>query len=127
MPTITFDAQAVRHGDLVDLVITRGDQVITSTVAYAKVNTPAKLAAWVLAQRGRQQAAEPTIQRRLTVTFHTETSPEGVDVAVVDQVDHEPLPRDAARAALPTPEQMAGMTAAEVRAVVAELVRWVRG
>lgn len=127
MPTITCDVQATRHDDLVDLIIRRGDQIITSTVRYAKVDTPAKLANWIVAQRGRQQSAAPTLQRRLTITFHTETTPEGADVPVVDQVDHVGLPRDQALAALPTPDEVATMTAAEVRAVVAELVRWVRG
>lgn len=128
MPTIIFDASVTRDNNgLAEVLITRNEQYVQATVLFEEIDTVEKFVAWALAQRGKQQQVDPALQRRFTVTFHTEPDGE-VEVIVVDDIQHTPLPTDAALAALPTPEQVAQMTTAgELRNVLVEVVRWLKG
>ncbi len=75
------------------------DAVIGSIVRGAKVNTAAKLAAWLVVRQFEPASRDDTLTRRLDVTYDAETG-------IVSDVTQERLPVDAARRSLPTPEQV---------------------
>lgn len=73
MPTITFTAWGQRSGDTLALrVELESGAVIERTVTWAKVNTPEKLAAWVLAQAQPPGVDAGELRRKVTVTYHTD-------------------------------------------------------
>ena len=120
MPTIIVDVSAIRDGELVDLVITRNGEQLTTTLQLTEVNTAEKFAAWLLSQTLEPVQIEPDLQRRFTIDFHPETvtdpdTGEEYIVRVVDSVTGEPLP-DAAAGAEYDSLPIAGMTADEAAA-----------
>ena len=86
MPSLTYTVRARREGDTVQLTIdlpTGGR--IERRVTLAKVDTPEKLAAWVLAQREPDDGAVPALEGRHVVQY------ELVDGApVVERVTRPP-------------------------------------
>ena len=98
MPTTTFTAWGQRTGEFVSLrVALASGLVLERTVTWDKVNTDAKLAAWVLAQL--DPAGDEEIRRQLTVDFHAEerSTADGQmisSVLVVDGVTPAALPED---------------------------------
>lgn len=73
MPTFTFLATGRKRGDVLDLRVELADgRTLARTVTWAKVNTPEKLAAWLLEQQPDDGEADANLQRAFTVTFHTD-------------------------------------------------------
>lgn len=91
MPTMFLDAWGRRNGEVVDLRVGLPDgTVIARQVTWSKVETPAKLAQWVL-----DQAVEPgvdVLHQQFTVDFHLD----GSGGLVVDAVTAAGLPEDTA-------------------------------
>ncbi|MEE8305864.1 MAG: hypothetical protein V3R81_01295 [Gammaproteobacteria bacterium] len=87
-------------GGRAHVAATRSDgAVVGSIVRGAKVNTAAKLAAWLVVRQFEPASRDDTLTRRLSVTYDAETG-------IVSDVTPERLPVDAARRSLPTPEQV---------------------
>lgn len=140
MPTLTFIATGRRRDDTLDLRVELADgRALTRTVTWAKVNTPEKLAAWLLEQQPDAGEADAMLQRTFTVSFHT-TSGTDADgnpytVRIVDSVTAAAMPEDAALerlagtplATIPLAEALAvvdgAATLAQLRAVVRGLVQ----
>ena len=132
MPTFTFTATGRKRGDVLDLTVEMADgRQLTRTVTWAKVNSPEKLAAWLLEQQPDDGEADVTLQRTFTATFHTDA--EGA--RIVDSVAAVAMPEDAAWARLTgsslgtitLPEALAAVDAAanlaQLRAVVRAVVQ----
>lgn len=122
MPTFTFTATGRKRGDVLDLRVELADgRTLTRTVTWAKVNSPAKLAAWLIEQQPDDGEADPNLQRAFTVTFHTvdSTDAQGRPVAekVLDSVTPAALPDDAAWATL-TASQLGTITLADALTAV---------
>ncbi len=93
MPTFNFLATGRKRGDVLDLRVELADgRTLTRTVTWAKVNTPEKLAAWLLEQQPDDGAADANLQRAFSVTFHTDAD----GARVVDSVTPAALPDDEA-------------------------------
>lgn len=97
MPTFQVDVKARRNGDIVKLGVSRGEQQLETILQFEEVNGEEKFATWLLAQTFPGEVDEPTLQRRFTISFHTEevTDPETGQVStvrVLDEVSSEPLP-----------------------------------
>ena len=132
MPTFTFLATGRKRGDVLDLRVELTDgRTLTRTVTWAKVNSPVKLAAWLIEQQPDDGEADASLQRAFTVAFHTDA--DGANV--VDSVTPAALPDDAAWTRL-TGSQLgtisladalaavdAAATLAQLRAVVRALVQ----
>jgi len=71
MPTIAYTATGRRHDGVVDLRVefANGD-TLTRTVTAAKIDTPAKLAAWLLDQQPDSQGEATELRRAFSVTYH---------------------------------------------------------
>ena len=62
MPTFNFLATGRKHGAELDLRVELADgRMLARTVTWAKVNTPEKLAAWLLDQRPDGGAADANL------------------------------------------------------------------
>ena len=124
MPTITVDVRAKElENNLVELYITRNNQFIRSTLFLSEVDTPLKLASWILTQKGKQETISASIQKRLSITFHNDVDGN----SIIDNLDVAPLPQDDVLSILPSASSVLTMTATEVRQVVSELVRYIQG
>lgn len=140
MPTFTFLATGRKRGDVLDLRVELADgRTLTRTVTWAKVNSPEKLAAWLLEQQPDAGEADANLQRAFTVAYHVvnSTGPDGLPVAekVVDSVTPAALPDDVAWATLAAsqlgtitlPDALAAVdaatTLAQLRAVVRAVVQ----
>jgi hypothetical protein len=99
MPTVTFDVVVTQEGNILEVEATRGSDVVKSRLLTSEVTTLEELAAWVLNQAARTLATDAVLQKRLTVTFHTQQVPDPetgklLDTRVIDSVAAEPLPED---------------------------------
>lgn len=141
MPTLIFTATGRRHDGVIDLTVELPDgRTLTRTVTASKINTPEKLAAWLLEQEPDRGEADATLQRTFTATFHVEQRVDPADgrsypVRVVDSVTAAAMPEDAALdrlagtplATITLAEALAAVDAADtlpkLRAVVRGLVQ----
>jgi hypothetical protein len=114
MPTVTFTATGRRHDGVVDLRVefANGD-TLTRTVTAAKINTPAKLAAWLLAQQPDSQGEATELRRAFSVTYHL--TPE--QQPIIDTVTTAEPADDAAWAVLAS-SQLGTITLAAALAAV---------
>ena len=114
MPTFTFLATGRKRGDVLDLRVELADgRTLARAVTWAKVNTPEKLAAWLLEQQPDDGEADANLQRAFTVTFHADQD----GARVVDSVMPAALPDDAAWARL-AGSQLGTISLAEALAAV---------
>lgn len=116
-------------GGRAHIIATRADgSAVQSTLRASKINTPEKVAAWLVVRRFEPASRDDTLTRRLTVTWHDEPGPEGGPV--VDDVTTERLPVDAARRNLPTAAQVRALDVetpvdrAQLQEAVARLVEY---
>jgi hypothetical protein len=120
MPTTTITAWGRRVEDALQLrVELASGAVIERTVTAAKIDTPEKLAAWVLAQAPERGAEAGELRRQYTVTYHLDA--EGAPV--VDSVALAALPEEANWAAL-VGSPLGGVTVAPARAAIAGATDW---
>lgn len=114
MPTVTFTATGRRHDGVIDLRVefANGD-TLTRTVTAAKINTPAKLAAWLLDQQPDSQGEATELRRAFSVTYHL--TPE--QQPIIDTVTAAKPADDAAWAVL-ADSQLGTITLAEALAAV---------
>lgn len=99
---VTIDVEVTRLNGLTLINAKRDDQVIQSTVLSSEIVNIDDLAAWLLAQTGKQQDSDTNLQRRLSINYHIESvnDPETgqpIDQTVIDNVQSEPLPADDGR------------------------------
>ena len=116
----TFDVlvDAFRKGDVVRLVLRRGDRRTTRDLLWSEVDSEAKFADWLVSQTFPAGATEPTLRRALAVEAHQEQviDPETglpVDVWVVDSVSSALLPEADARTGIEALPGWASWTAQE--------------
>lgn len=122
MPTFNFLATGRKHGAELDLRVELADgRMLARTVTWAKVNTPEKLAAWLLDQRPDGGAADANLQRAFSVSYHVVTGTDADGRAftanVVDSVTPAALPDDAAWVILAS-SQLGTITLADALAAV---------
>jgi len=118
MPQVTIDVEVTTTGITRFITATHGDKVIQSTILISEIQTVDDLAAWLLAQRGTNRTIDQSLQKRLTITYHSETvnDPEtgqDVDQTVIDSVVSEPLPADDGRSEFQSLPGWASWTANE--------------
>lgn len=98
MSQTTIDVQARTERNLLHILATRGDESISSTIQASKIPTVQAAIEWIVAQK-MKTTETPDIQRRVTFTYHAESTPEDGSVIVVDSIDDvQPLPRDQGKA-----------------------------
>lgn len=107
MTTFTVDVQAKRRGDLVDLTINQ-NQV---TLFFSEVDTPAKFAAWYLAQSLTAPTDEATLRQRFVIEAHQVD-----DAWIVDSATPQDLGQDVGAAGIVALPGWATWTAAEAEA-----------
>lgn len=105
MTTTTFDVHGQTEGVAVHLVVETGAGRYERTVTKTKVDTPEKLAGWLLAQPLSIKEDDANFRRRLAVTWHEEQVIDGITgnpgtVKVIDSVDAQPSSEDTAWANL---------------------------
>ena len=94
MTIVTFDVTVEQEQTLLQIEARRGGDVIKSRLLTSEITTLEELAAWLINQAVRTRTPVATLQKRLTVTFHTEETEEG-SVRIVDDVTAVDLPEDA--------------------------------
>ena len=115
---VEIDVTATTENGTTTITARSGDQEIRSTLLASEITSIDDLAAWLLAQRGRDQVTNTDLQKRLTIDYHIDqiTDPEtgqDIDQTVIDSVASEPLPADDGRANFAAMPGWATWTAAE--------------
>ena len=123
MPTATFDVHAlIDQGSAVHLIVETSSGHYDRHVTRAKIDTPDKLAGWLLAQPLLTGGDEASFRQRLVVTWHTEQgtdtlSGEPITFKVVDTVDAQASIEDTAWTSLLS-SPLATVTVAQADAAV---------
>lgn len=124
MPTTTYDISAKKDGDsrAIHLTVTSPTGRYERRVTRAKVDSPAKMAEWLLNQSTSPTGDEAMFRYRLAVTWHTEQiqdalSGQPATIKVVDTVDaREPVEEAAWAGVINSP--LGTATLAEANSVV---------
>lgn len=97
--TVNVIKSVVRNG-IAHLEIQLGQRKLVAEVTADKVDTPEKLADWLIRQPLPPETVNTTIRQRLTIEFHNEDfldeDGETRPVRVLDEVTVEPLPEEKA-------------------------------
>ena len=100
MPTTTFDLHGQTKGMAIYIGVASGNRYYERTVTKAKLDTPEKLARWLLDQPLSDVEDENTFRRRLVVTWHTEEVTDEFGrlslAKVIDSVDTQTSDEEAA-------------------------------
>src|SRR5262245_6426600 len=114
MPTIILDAWGRRYDEVVELRVALPDgTTIQRTVTASKINTPEKLAQWVLDQPAERGVEATDIRRQFAVAYHVGAEGE----RIVDSVTPAELPEDAQWAVLAS-SPLGSVTVAEAEAII---------
>jgi len=122
MPTTTFDIHGQNEGIALHLVVETSTDRYGRLVTKTTIDTPEKLANWLLAQPLVTTTDEAGFRRRLIVTWHEEQVVSEIDgqlvtVKVVDSVDTQTSAEDIAWADL-LGSPLATVTVADADVVV---------
>lgn len=90
MTQITVNVlKAVRQGSIIHLEVQMGDYKLVSDVTASKIDTPEKLALWLLSQPTPPDTVEIALRKRLVIDFHQDNGARVLDGVVIETLPEE--------------------------------------